>query len=177
MIVLKRKKPEKLIWLEVAHRRVFTDTPDYLRFDEQYRRTAAGLAGEKRVDREWDEIIYENNFHILHDICFQCSEEHTYQIDTLFICSHFLLVIEIKNIVGRIDCDERTHQFTRTKVDGTIEGFPSAIDQVHRHARFLNTILKNLNLPLPIECAIVFANSNSILNNKPATTPMFHVTG
>ncbi|WP_081796905.1 nuclease-related domain-containing protein [Bacillus ndiopicus] len=47
-------------------------------------------------------------YFLFHD--FQTS---TYQMDTIFLCSIFLLILEIKNITGSIAIDDTTYQFKR----------------------------------------------------------------
>ncbi|MGE7695878.1 nuclease-related domain-containing protein [Lysinibacillus sp. NPDC094177] len=103
------------------------------------------------------------------------SAQHSHQLDTLFICSNFMLVIEIKNINGRLDFDDITHQCIRTKPDGTVEGFPNAITQTQRHMQFLKVIYQNYSLP--IEGAVIISNPSTIIASHPNTIPIFHVSG
>ncbi|MCY9546052.1 hypothetical protein [Lysinibacillus xylanilyticus] len=52
-----REKPVKLLWLEALKRRLFEEDPDFSYYNEQFRRFDAGFAGERRVDREWLELV------------------------------------------------------------------------------------------------------------------------
>jgi len=170
-----REKPVKLIWLEALKRRLFEDDPDFSFYNEQFRRFDAGFAGERRVDREWLELVCPYTFLMLHNLILMNSAQHSHQLDTLFICSNFMLVVEIKNINGRLDFDDITHQCIRTKPDGTVEGFPNAITQTQRHMQFLKVIFQNYSLP--IEGAVIIANSSAIIASHPNTIPIFHVSG
>ncbi len=66
-------------------------------------------------------------------------------MDTVFVCQHFILILEIKNIVGEIHVDNEKHQFIRIKSDGTKEGFRNPVDQVKRHVRVLRAINRKSN--------------------------------
>lgn len=175
MTIAIRKKPVKLLWLEALKRRLFDEDPDFDYYNEQFRRFDAGFAGERRVDREWPELICPYTFLVLHNLILMNSAQHSHQLDTLFICGHFMLVVEIKNINGRLDFDETTHQCIRTKPDGTVEGFPNALTQTQRHMQFLKVICQNYSLP--IEGAVVISNPSAIIASHPNTIPIFHVSG
>lgn len=87
-----------------------------------------------------------------------------------------MLVLEIKNIHGRLEFDHRTHQCIRTKVDGTVEGFPNALTQVQRHMRFLSGLTTHYSLS--IEGAVVIANPSTIITHSANTCiPIFHRSG
>lgn len=175
MNIVIREKPLKLLWLEALLRRLREQDPEAGYFMEQFRRLDAGFAGEQRVDKEWDEIVCPNTFFVLHNVLLANTANHFHQLDTLFICKHFILVVEIKNINGKLDFDGTTYQCTRTKPDGTVEGFPNAITQIQRHIRFIKIISKNYSLP--IEGAVIFSNPSAIIVNHPNTVPIFHVSG
>ncbi|WP_230593871.1 nuclease-related domain-containing protein [Lysinibacillus sphaericus] len=173
MVIAIREKPLKLIWLEAVMRRLLKDDVEFHYYQEQYRRLDAGFAGEQKVDREWHELLCPNTFFVLHNLCLKNTAQHMHQLDTLFICPQFIFVLEIKNIHGRLEFNQLTHQCTRTKADGTVEGFPNAFTQTERHIRFL----KSLSYSLPIEGAVVIANPSAIIVNPSKVLPIFHVSG
>jgi len=170
-----REKPMKLMWLEALKRRLLEEDPDFSYYHEQFRRVDAGFAGEKKVDREWLELVSPYTFFVLHNLMLINSAQHSHQLDTLFICTNFMLVVEIKNINGRLDFDDITHQCIRTKPDGTVEGFPNALTQTQRHMQFLKVISQNYSLPT--EGAVIIANPSAIIASHPNTIPIFHVSG
>jgi len=145
-----REKLFKLLWLQALLRRLYEGDPELSYYTEQFRRLYAGFAGEQRVDREWYEIICPDTFLVLHNLALENTAKHFHQVDTLFICRYFMLVVEIKNISGRLDFDGATYQCTRTKSDGTVEGFPNAITQIQRHIQFFKTIFKIILSPLKV---------------------------
>lgn len=163
--------------LETIARRLPVTDPDYAYYQELLRRVKAGFAGEQRVDYEWKEVDLACRHYILHDLELRNESGSTHQIDTLFICPYFAFVIEIKNIVGRIEFLKENHQFTRTTVDGRVDGFKNPFDQVKRHAQFLQKLLQKQGVKLPIVYAVISANPNMILTNSLEGQPIFHVSG
>lgn len=173
MITLERQLPSKIEVLEALLRRLPQTNFQYNYFKDLYNRAKAGFDGEQKVDKEWNEINKHKPYFLLHNLELQKEIGAAHQIDTLYICPHFMLVIEIKNISGRIDLDQTKHQFIRTHEDGTIQGFSNPIDQAKRHVRFL----QSLNFQLPIEYAIIIANPSTIIGTVPKNTAILHTTG
>ncbi|MGM9945066.1 MAG: nuclease-related domain-containing protein [Lysinibacillus sp.] len=167
MIMLERAVPEKLTMLQCAIRRGFTH------LEEDLLKIEAGYAGERYVDLRWQDMNLQIKHALFQDYSIQLGD-FSYQMDTVFVCQHFILILEIKNIVGEIHVDNEKHQFIRIKPDGTREGFRNPVDQVKRHARVLRQLIEN---PIPIEYAVVFSNSKAIIGKTPRNEPIFHVSG
>ncbi|MEG0258364.1 MAG: nuclease-related domain-containing protein [Lysinibacillus sp.] len=177
MLLIKREVSHKQQVLEAIIRRLPAKDANYVYFEEMLRRTRAGLAGEQRVDEEWKEIEVNCPYYLLHNLELLNDVGSTHQIDTLFICPYFAFVVEIKNIVGQIDFNEEFHQFTRTTMEGKIDGFSNPFDQVQRHVRFLNNIFTKLNIKMPIVHAVISANRKTIMAHNLITQEIFHVSG
>ena len=141
----------------------------------KYRNLRVGYAGERRVDREWQEVKISST--LLHD--FTCFNElgHTHQIDTIFICKHFVLVVEIKNIYGRIDFDNQRSQFIRTSADGQIEGFSNPVDQVLHQRELLEQHALSCPEYVSIEAAVIITNSSIVIGRVSNEVPIFNVSG
>lgn len=169
--------PSKMVILEALLRRLPQEDPEYEYFQNLYKRVKLGYEGELRVDREWREIDILSEYYLLHNFESENEQGHSHQIDTIFLCQHFLLLVEIKNISGRIDFDQVKHQLIRTRFDGTIEGFHSPIDQIERHVRFVKKQLEKWDSSLPIEYAIVIAESSTVIGAVPSDVAVFHVSG
>ncbi|WP_230199374.1 nuclease-related domain-containing protein [Bacillus ndiopicus] len=121
-----RKIPDQLLYLETLLPRNSSDANLF----EQYQRIKAGYTGECRVDREWNDIFLEQEHYLFHDYQITNQAKFTHQIDTVFICQSFVLLIEVKHIIGRLDFETHTHQFIRTKSDGTQNVYRNPIDQI-----------------------------------------------
>ena len=172
LIVTKRKTPEQLAYYEVLLRRG-EKVDEGVR--QKFFHLRAGLIGERRVDREWKELKITHELY--HD--FTCVNEfgHTHQIDTLFVCKHFILVVEVKNVSGRIDFDDQRRQFIRTKEDGSLESFMNPVDQVKRHREILENEALSWPEHVPIEAVIVIANTSTIIGRVSSEVPIFNVSG
>ncbi|MEC1176930.1 nuclease-related domain-containing protein [Metasolibacillus meyeri] len=170
MIVKCRKMPDHLLFLETLLQR----NADLY---EQYQRVNAGYIGELRVDCEWDDIFLEQEHYLFHDYQITNQANFTHQIDTLFICRSFILLIEVKHIMGRLDFEEQTHQFIRTKSDGTQNVYHNPIDQIERHRLLIETLLLKWGIELPVIPAIIVTSPSAHIGMTPPHYLIFHVTG
>ena len=177
MLLMERGISHKQLMLETIIRRMPVTNQDYSYYHELLRRVKAGFAGEQRVDSEWKEFDIPCHYYLFHDVELINVVGSTHQIDTLFICPYFAFVVEIKNIVGRIDFTKENHQFTRTTADGRVDGFKNPFDQVQRHARFLRKLFHKQGIQVPIVHAVISANANMIMTHSLVTQPIFHVSG
>lgn len=170
-----RSTPANLAYYEVLLRRAICDERSMRELQTKYYSLRSGYAGERRVDNEWREVNVSGI--VLHD--FTCRNEfgNSHQMDTLFICKHFVLVVEVKNISGRIDFDDQRRQFLRTREDGKVESFMNPVDQVKRHRELLMN--ESLNWPeyVPIEAAVVIANPSTVIGRLSSEVPVFNVSG
>lgn len=173
MIVMARNMPDYLLYLETLLQRNSQDTSLY----ELYQRTKVGYLGESRVDREWADIFLEQKHYLFHDYQITNLANFTHQIDTIFICQSFVLLLEVKHIMGRLDFESRTHQFIRTKSDGTQDVYRNPIDQIERHRLFIEILLRKWGIRLPVIPAIIMTSASSHIGMTPPQYLIFHVTG
>jgi len=172
-----RKKPHKLLKLEAILRRLRKTSPNYPYFQELHRKLSAGFQGELRVDRLWQEMNFTFPHQIFYDYCFINNSGFTHQIDTLFVTPHFLCLIEIKNILGKLDFDDVKRQCIRTTSDGKIDSLIYPVDQLFRHQGYFQILLKQLNIELPIVKVIVMANPSTIIGQLSTECPIMHSVG
>lgn len=177
MLFLDRKTPKSILILEALLRRLDLNDRDFPYFQEYLSRLKVGHEGEHRVDREWFEMPYLNEHYLFFNYEIENEFGFSHQIDTLLLTKHFLLILEVKNIAGRIDYDEDKHQFTRTRPNGTEDTLTNPFDQLYRHEEFLQRLLSKMKITLPIEKAVVMANPSSIIGNVPKSPPIFHASG
>jgi len=150
-VLLKRREVSlKQLTLEMLERRLLKSHPKSTYYQEMLSRTRAGYAGEQRVDREWQEVYLEHAHYVLHDVVLKGEGGSIHQMDTLLMSQHFILIVEIKNIVGRVEYMEDNHQFIRVTSDGKVDGFRNPFDQVKRHARFLGKFFQKAGTHIPI---------------------------
>ncbi|WP_342534386.1 NERD domain-containing protein [Lysinibacillus sp. FSL K6-0057] len=177
MILLARQPSDSQKILEVMLRRLPQTHNDYAYYSERLSRVQAGLAGEQRVDAEWLEIDLPSPHYFLHDFQTTNGFGSTHQMDTIFLCPHFLLILEIKNITGNLSYDASFAQFTRTTMDGTVEGMANPFVQLERHVVWMKKLFQRERIDLPVVHAVVLATKNGILTKGFQGQPIFHVTG
>lgn len=177
LIVLKREISNKMIMLEILLRRLDEGDIEHKYFRNQYLQLKRGYDGEMRADREWEEIEIPSEYCLFHNFETENEVNHSHQIDTIFASQNYILLLEIKNIGGRIDFDEEKHQFVRTRQDGTKEGFSNPIDQIERHVRLFKRLLMKWDISLPIEYAIILTQPSTIIGEIPKNVSIFHVSG
>lgn len=170
-----RKAPAEMELYEVLLRRAIINEQVRRELQTKYIQLRTGFAGERRVDREWREVNTPGI--LLHDFTCRNDFGHTHQIDTIFVCKHFILVVEVKNVSGRIDFDDTRRQFLRTREDGKVESFMNPVDQVKRHRDLL--VNESLGWPeyVPVEAAIIIANPSTVIGRISAEVPVFNVSG
>lgn len=168
MIALARTIPKKLIYYDMLKRRALNPTEHA----KQFAQTKAGYEGECRLDREW--LDAGINGLLFHD--FTCFNDagRSHQIDTIYVCNHFILIIEAKNITGQLHFNENTHQLIRYDEHKKPEPFNSPVDQVKRHQHLIKS---QFALSIPVEAAIVITNSKCIIGPTNDEIPIFFVSG
>lgn len=145
---------------------------------EMLSRSLSGYRGEVWVDSIWHQMTIPSDYYLLHQYKIVDEKGFSYQMDTVFLCSYFVLIVEIKNINGRIDYDDETHQCIRTNLEtGKVEGFTNAANQVRRHAKYLANLLHKLDVIIPVEYVVVFSNPKTIIGSRVSYCPMIHVSG
>lgn len=172
MIVTARRTPDQLVYYDVLQRRGI-DVGEEVR--ARHSRLRAGLYGERLVDREWKELKLPH--YLFHDFQTINGTNNEHQMDTVFVCKHFVLVVEVKNVTGRIDFDDERHQFVRLREDGVLESFKNPVDQVKRHKELLEEWALDWPDYVPVEAAIIIANPNTVIGRVSAEVPIFNVSG
>ncbi|KGR76219.1 nuclease-related domain-containing protein [Ureibacillus manganicus] len=167
MHLVERTIPSKIIVLDALNRRAPSELIEKL-----LRRAEIGFRGEIKVDPLCNEMILPQN-----SILFHNYESNNHQLDTLFVCEHFILILEIKNISGFIWYEEEKHQFLSKKKSGEVESFQSPIEQVKRNGDFIEGVVERLGLTVPIQKAVVIAEPSTVIGKIPYEIPIFHAIG
>lgn len=177
MIILERHTPKSILLHEALLRRLDPNDKDYTYFQDSLTRLKVGYEGENRVDRQWFEMPYLHEHYLLFNYEIENEFGFPHQIDTILLTKHFLLILEVKNISGRVDYEEEKHQFIRTRSNGSQDILINPIDQLLRHEELLERLLLKMKCPLPIEKAIIMANPSTVIGAVPKSPPTFHASG
>lgn len=100
--IISRNPPQSHIASNRLLIRLHTSHPKTNEICEQLNKIEAGFAGEQLVDRSILEIEFPKDLCIFPDLQLKVHDHLFIQLDTLIITRKYLLIIEVKNIVGTI---------------------------------------------------------------------------
>ncbi|MGB8001034.1 MAG: nuclease-related domain-containing protein [Anaerobacillus sp.] len=161
MINKKHDPPIHLHKLSVLMNRLSSHHPRYEEVKEQKAMQFAGHLGEKLLDFPLS-FLEEKRWMIYHDLRLSDGIHH-FQMDTLVLSQHYLLILEVKNISGVLTFDPTFNQMIRVS-DTKEEAFPYPLTQVERQHSQLKSLLDKLKIPeVPIETLIVVSNQRTVL--------------
>ncbi|GGB42627.1 nuclease-related domain-containing protein [Fictibacillus barbaricus] len=159
MIVKEATESIKIKQLRIMLKR---SSPDFLfrkEMESEMARSLAGYQGEKSMDFHLDLLPKDDTF-IFHDLRIPYGSSH-FQIDILILTTFFFLIIEVKNMSGRLLFDQEFHQLIRI-YKGMEETFSDPISQLYRQTFLLKEWLKQLQLPsIPIESLVIISNPHT----------------
>lgn len=135
----------------------------------------AGIVGEDRVKMAFDDCLRDDEI-LMQNLQFVSDSSYSHQLDFVLLTTHFLLLVEVKNISGTLYYDAELRQFTCKKFNGDIKTYRNPFDQILRHHEFLYYFLKNAHVHLPIHALIINANANSTLDQSFHGQPIIHLS-
>ncbi|WP_052352852.1 nuclease-related domain-containing protein [Neobacillus dielmonensis] len=165
MILKERPIPYRILILEALLRRLPLNHEKYQQIKEELGRRYAGYMGEKSLDYYLRSLPKE--FLILHDLNLP-DGEYICQIDTLLLTPQYALIIDAKNMAGKLIFDTDNEQFIQMN-NGIEKGYPDPISQAERHQKYVMAFLKEHGYPpVPVEYLVVLSNgySNYVLTGK-----------
>ncbi|MDP4169406.1 MAG: nuclease-related domain-containing protein [Bacillota bacterium] len=170
MIIKARTVPRIILELETLLRRISKDHPKIPQIERELLKRRAGYKGELQVDY-FLSLLPEEDFSIFCDL--NLALKKRFQIDTLLASRNFLLVIESKNISGKIRIDPKTDQMIRTYRE-IEEGFNNPILQAKRqHLQLKNWLSKNKFPPVSVEYLAVVSNHTTLLDTSHTDPQVF----
>ena len=177
MLILQRKKSNQLLYIQALFRRMHEHDEHFSNTQTELNNLQAGYFGEQRIDREFTDFTIPQPHYLLHNVELLTSHGSSHQIDSIVLTSHFLLILEIKNITGTLLYKPNHHEFSRLRKDGIIENFTDPFEQAYRHQLFIERLLHSWQIRLPVEYAVVIVNQNAVLDESLGGFPIFHLTG
>lgn len=158
---LTRPFPQEIELLKDFQKRL----PDYMidkhqELENQIKRIDSGYYGELKVDNHLATTLLPDPHFIFPGYHALLSSKRYVQIDTLILTPNYILLLEIKNIRGRVEFLQNPDRLRRTS-NQVEEYFSCPITQLKRNHYALKLILQGLNFELPpIYPTLVFANRN-----------------
>ncbi|HSI68223.1 MAG TPA: nuclease-related domain-containing protein [Planococcus sp. (in: firmicutes)] len=137
----------------------------------ELQRHAAGKRGEGRLMEKFNEFYSAAPYEILWDVQLSLGNWRV-QMDGLLLTEHRAIIIESKNISGRIHFDLLTDEFYRTNLEGVKTVMDDPTVQLDKNIRFLQTWFQIQKINLPVEGIVVFTSKQCEFISK---TPGKHI--
>ncbi|WP_226036302.1 nuclease-related domain-containing protein [Aquibacillus saliphilus] len=171
MILKQNTIPLRITQDETLLRRLPNFHPKRTAIEDDLSRRTAGYRGEQALAYQLQRLP-DDRFTILQDIRLQ-NGPLFFQMDTLVISPHFLLIIEVKNISGTLFFDTTFNQLVR-KINQTEEGFRNPLTQVKYQEGQLKLWLLTMKFPkIPVEHIIAIGNPSTVLTTNARDTTIY----
>ena len=118
-------------------------------------RTVAGIRGEERMRQRFIEFQPDEEVHALWDIGLALGSWKT-QFDGIVLTKRGAIIIDSKNISGRLHFDDKTGEFYRFDENDVKEVFDDPRIQLNKNIRFLSKWFARKKIHLPVSGLIVF---------------------
>ncbi|MGP4072286.1 NERD domain-containing protein [Piscibacillus sp. B03] len=151
----------KLLKLLAINRQIIPGHKVLTVLEEQIARYSSGYYGEVSIDYHLKYIL--ENLPKLSNIRLKLNGIY-FEIDTILFCEKFILLLQVKNVVGRISVDHHVGQMVQN-YKGELTSYQDPILQVEKHARLLSNWLRQKGITVPIETLVVFTNKNAIIEH------------
>lgn len=135
-------------------------------FEVELYRSKAGKLGEVRMQKKFKEFYLEEEHQILWDVCLGIGDWKV-QMDGLLLTERGAVVIESKNISGKIHFEEETGEFYRYEEGDVKTVMENPVIQLDKHKRFLEAWFKIKKISLPVDGLIVFTPKQCEFISKP----------
>ncbi|WP_274309178.1 nuclease-related domain-containing protein [Solibacillus daqui] len=170
------QKSKHYLFMEALVHRIHAHDEEALRFQEEFYRLQAGLAGEMKLKTTLADYFIKSDYEILYN--FECINPRgfTHQIDALLITPHFIIIFEVKQISGGLFYKPAVHEFYRVTEKGVEENFPNPFDQAYRHRLFIEQFLQQHALKPPVLYLVVIANYRAKLDIAFESMPIIHLS-
>lgn len=134
--------------------------------EKELRGVEAGKRGEKRVKQKFNEFYSDEEFQVIWNVRLKINNWKV-QMDGLLLTERCAIIIESKNISGKIYFDQETEEFYRIDDNGIKTVMDNPVIQLEKHIHFLREWFKLKKIELPIEGLIVFSSKKCEFMCKP----------
>ncbi|NIK29347.1 hypothetical protein FHS45_002448 [Thalassobacillus devorans] len=166
-----RSKTIEHLQLEALLRRLPPSHKKWSEVESHLLRHSAGHFGETTAD-VYLQYLPRNRYHVLQDLRLFDGIRH-FQIDALIITTSFILIMEVKNLRGKLIFDLEHHQLFRTYQEKQ-DIFPDPFLQVEHQTLQLTRWLQTAQFPdIPIHSFILIANPNTTIKTHGRDTQQY----
>ncbi|NYF23535.1 nuclease-related domain-containing protein [Sporosarcina sp. JAI121] len=175
MIYKHRSVPKKLIGLNALIPRLHPSQLEAQKAKEDLRNRKAGFGGEQHFDKHLLEFKPRYPHAILHDISLKQNGIY-FQMDSVLITPAFILIIEVKNIAGKIIVKSNPTQFIQELPTSERKVLTNPIAELERKQFFLNEWLGQRMIEIPIRGIVAFAYTNELIFESTPETKIAFTT-
>lgn len=161
---------------EALLRRGILQEKDRVLIEDLLWRASRGFDGELRADHFWEDLQLTMPHLLFHNYETVKVERFRHQMDTVFICERFVLIIDLKHIAGEISYNAQLNQLLRV-ANGQTLSLGDPFSQVMRHEAWMNQLLWEVGIELPIITAVIVTTNSSILGQMPERFHIFKLPG
>lgn len=156
-------KSLRLQKIEALQKRLPPTHPKLPLIEADLGKLLAGWRGEREVEYQLSFLPKESG-EILRDLRLEDSEGRFFQIDTLFLSTKCHIIIEVKNMAGKLFFNDSPRQLVQSQQNEE-KAYACPILQVERHREQLLHIFEKLKLPTArVFCLVVISHANTIIN-------------
>jgi hypothetical protein len=132
--------------------------------EKDLRISLKGYYGEKNVAYHLS-FLPDDEYYIFHGL--RLKDKMWFQMDVLLVSAKFSLIIEVKNISGKLKFSKGLNLMTR-ELNNEEEGMDNPIQQVKRHHLQFNNWLKFHQFKgIPVEHLVVISKTSTIIETAP----------
>ncbi|MFC3211896.1 nuclease-related domain-containing protein [Planomicrobium okeanokoites] len=134
--------------------------------EKEIYKSAAGKRGEERLEQKVAEFHVDGDYKFLRNVTLAIGDWKV-QIDGLLLTDRGAIVIESKNISGKLLFDAANGEFSRTDRDGMRTVMNDPTSQLNKHVRFMDQFFKSQKIKLPVKGLVVFTSKECEFLTKP----------
>ncbi|ANU22447.1 nuclease-related domain-containing protein [Planococcus donghaensis] len=173
MIIKYREKPIKIAGYEALLKRISPTHPKRAAIKNSLNNARAGFAGEERLDEALDFFDPPYAYQLIQD--FSLPAPYKIQVDTVLITQSCVILLEVKNITGKLQFKQNPSALYSILADGEIKSYKSPVTQMNETAIRMGKFLKTLGCNLPISSLIVIAHPSQIVQDAPSNARILAV--
>lgn len=165
IIIKFRKRPAKIDGYEALLKRLPIYHPKQETVEDLLKSSKAGFGGEQRLDELMKHFDPDYEYLIIQDL--SISKDAELQVDTVLLTRSCIILLEVKNISGRLKFSVNPSALHQTTQNGKERGYKSPLVQMEVIKWKFEKVLKSLKYSLPIHTFVVIAYPNQIVENTP----------
>lgn len=134
--------------------------------EKEVYKSLAGKRGEERLEQKVTEFHLDGDYKFLRNVSLAIGEWKV-QMDGLLLTGSGAIILESKNISGKLFFDAANGEFSRTDREGIRTIMDDPTIQLNKHIRFLEQFFKYRKIMLPIKGLVVFTSKECEFLTKP----------